>query len=58
MAEPQTTTLNEDENDTVQSLLQAINELPGVRVQVEAYMRGQGDSDPTASIEAIHAKVF
>lgn len=43
---------------TVQRLLDAISDLPGVRDRVEAYMLGCGVEDPARDIADLYAVAF
>ncbi len=44
--------------NTLQELLTAVAELPGVFDKVDAYLRGRGIEDPKAEIEALHKIAF
>lgn len=52
--------LQMDDNhwSTLQSLLTAIGDLPGVMDKVDAYMRGQGVEDPQLEIRALRKIAF
>jgi len=52
------TPLSDDENITLQELLNALGDIPGVYDKVDAYMRGRGIGDPSAHLEALRAKTF
>lgn len=48
----------EDQWITIQTLLNAIDSLPGVRERVEAYMLGRGFDTPSDDIQEIHKIAF
>lgn len=56
--EPDTATLDENQINTVQEILNAIRDLKGVYDRADAYLRGRGIEDPQAEIEALHKAVF
>lgn len=49
-----------DENhwNTLQELLNAVNELPGVWDRVESFMMGRGIDNPKLEVEALHKIAF
>lgn len=44
--------------NTLQELLNAVADLPGVFDRVDAFMRGRGIEDPKAEMEALHKIAF
>ena len=55
---PQETEMTDDHWSTLQELINAVFELPGVADRVDAYMRGRGIEDPPAVIEALRKIAF
>jgi len=58
MDTPEIVTLDENQMNTVQEILNALAAMPEAFVRVEAYMRGRDIDDPKAEIEALHKAVF
>lgn len=52
------TELDGNHVSTVQEILSAISDLPGVMEKIDAYMRGRGIEDPQAEIGELRSVVF
>lgn len=50
--------MGDDHWNTLQELLTAINALPGVRTQIEAYMMGRGLDDPGEDLRELQRIAF
>ena len=44
--------------NTLQEILNALGDLPGVNDRIDAYMRGRGIEDPEAEIDALRKIAF
>lgn len=55
---PDTVTLDEDHIHTIQELLTAVYDLPGVADKVDAWLRGRGFEDPQENIRDLRKQIF
>lgn len=58
MEPKETVTLNENQVNTVQELLNAIGSLPSTWDRIESYLFGRGFDDPKAEVETLREAVF